>query len=107
MRFQGNDLLAMAAVPIAIALLAWFLNRTDMGVAVRACAESSDRASLLGVPVKRVNMVVWAIASLLSTVALILRAGVIGLPIGSALGLSLLLPTLAAAAIGRRENVPT
>src|SRR5205085_362027 len=83
---------------VVILALAWFLNRTHMGVAVRACAESSDRASLLGVPVKRVNMVVWAVASLLATVALILRAGVVGLPIGSALGLPLLLPTLAAAA---------
>jgi branched-chain amino acid transport system permease protein len=105
--FQGNDLLALAAVPVVIVALAWFLNRTHMGVAVRACAESSDRASLLGVPVKRVNMVVWAVASLLATVALILRAGVIGLPIGSALGLPLLLPTLAAAAIGRMERMPT
>jgi ABC-type branched-subunit amino acid transport system permease subunit len=105
--FQGNDVLAMAAVPVAIAGLAWFLNRTHMGVAVRACAESADRASLLGVPVKRVNTVVWAVAALLATVALILRAGVVGLPIGSALGLPILLPTLAAAAIGRMERMPT
>ena len=75
--FQGNDLLALAAVPVAIAALAWFLNRTHMGVAVRACAESSDRASLLGVPVKRVNMVVWAVASLLATVALAFFLGII------------------------------
>ena len=46
-------------------------------------------------------------ASLLATVALILRAGVVGLPIGSALGLSVLLRTLAAAAIGRMERMPT
>src|SRR5207249_9370674 len=105
--FHGNDLLAMAAVPVAIAGLAWFLNRTHMGVAVSACAESADRASLLGVPVKRVNMLVWAVAALLSTVALILRAGVVGLPIGTALGLSVLLRTLAAAVIGRMEKMPT
>ena len=105
--FHGNDLLAMAAVPVAIAGLAWFLNRTHVGVAIRACAESSDRASLLGVPVKRVNMAVWAVASLLATVALILRAGVVGLPIGTALGLSVLLRTLAPAAIGRMERMPT
>jgi branched-chain amino acid transport system permease protein len=106
-QFQGNDVLAMIAVPLAIAGLAWFLNRTNMGVAVRACSESADRASLLGVPVKRVNMVVWAMASLLATIALILRAGVVGLPIGSALGLSVLLRTLAAATIGRMDRMPT
>jgi branched-chain amino acid transport system permease protein len=106
-QFQGNDLLAMLAVPLVIGALAWFLNRTNMGVAIRACAESSDRASLLGVPVKRVNMVVWGVAALLATTALILRAGVVGLPLGSALGLSVLLRTLAAAAIGRMEKMPT
>jgi len=105
--FQGNDLLAIFAVPVAILGLAWFLNRTHVGIAVRACSESADRASLLGVPVKRVNMLVWAVASLLATVALILRAGVVGLPIGSALGLSVLLRTLAPAAIGRMERMPT
>ena len=47
-RFYGNDVLAMCAIPFVIAGLAWFLNKTDIGVAVRACAESSDRASLLG-----------------------------------------------------------
>ncbi|HVT78887.1 MAG TPA: ABC transporter permease [Acidimicrobiales bacterium] len=105
--FRGNDLLAAAMVPIVLATLAWFLNRTDFGVAVRACSESSDRASLLGVPVKRVNTLVWAVAALLSTVALILRAGVVGLPVGSAIGVSLLLPTLGAAVLGRMEKMPT
>ena len=106
-RFQGNDVLAMIMIPVVLAGLAWFLNRTHMGIAVRACAESSDRASLLGVPVKRINLVVWGVASLMATIAVILRAGVVGLPIGSALGLSVLLRTLAAAAIGRFERMTT
>ena len=105
--FDGNLILAMCAIPAVIAALAWFLNKTDIGIAVRACAESSDRASLLGVPVKRVNLVVWVVASSLATVGMILRAGVVGLPIGSALGLSVLLRTLAAASIGRMEKMPT
>jgi branched-chain amino acid transport system permease protein len=106
-RFHGNDVLAIIAVPAVIVALAWFLNRTHIGVAVRACAESSDRASLLGVPVKRVNLVVWAVAALLATISVILRAGIVGLPFGSALGLSVLLRTLAAASIGRMEKMPT
>jgi branched-chain amino acid transport system permease protein len=106
-RFHGNDILAIIAVPLVIVGLAWFLNKTHVGVAVRACAESSDRASLLGVPVKRVNLVVWAVAALLATISVILRAGIVGLPFGSALGLSVLLRTLAAATIGRMEKMPT
>jgi len=106
-RFQGNDVLAMIVVPVVLVAMAWFLNRTHIGVAIRACSESADRASLLGVPVKRVNLVVWAVASLLATVGILLRAGVVGLPIGSALGVSVLMRTLAAAVVGRMERMPT
>jgi branched-chain amino acid transport system permease protein len=106
-RFQGNDVLAMITVPVVLVLMAWFLNRTHIGVAVRACSESADRASLLGVPVKRVNLVVWAVAALLATVGVLLRAGVVGLPIGSPLGVSVLMRTLAAAVVGRMERMPT
>jgi len=106
-RFQGNDVLAMVTVPLVLVAMAWFLNRTNIGVAIRACSESADRASLLGVPVKRVNLVVWAVASLLATVGILLRAGVVGLPIGSALGVSVLMRTLAAAVVGRMEKMPT
>src|SRR5436305_811637 len=106
-QFQGNDVLAMITVPVVLVLMAWFLNRAHMGVAIRACSESADRASLLGVPVKRVNLVVWAVAALLATVGVLLRAGVVGLPIGSALGVSVLMRTLAAAVVGRMERMPT
>jgi branched-chain amino acid transport system permease protein len=106
-QFQGNDILAIIMVPLVLIAMAWFLNRTHIGVAIRACSESADRASLLGVPVKRVNLVVWAVAALLATVGVLLRAGVVGLPIGSALGVSVLMRTLAAAVVGRMERMPT
>ena len=106
-QFQGNDVLAILMVPLVLIAMAWFLNRTHIGVAIRACSESADRASLLGVPVKRVNLVVWAVAALLATVGVLLRAGVVGLPIGSALGVSVLMRTLAAAVVGRMERMPT
>jgi len=106
-QFQGNDVLAIVMVPLVLIAMAWFLNRTHIGVAIRACSESADRASLLGVPVKRVNLVVWAVAALLATVGVLLRAGVVGLPIGSALGVSVLMRTLAAAVVGRMERMPT
>jgi len=106
-QFQGNDVLAIVMVPLVLIAMAWFLNRTHIGVAIRACSESADRASLLGVPVRRVNLVVWAVAALLATVGVLLRAGVVGLPIGSALGVSVLMRTLAAAVVGRMERMPT
>ena len=49
---SGDELLIVAVVPGVIAFLAWFLLKTDSGVAVRAAAENSDRALLLGIPVR-------------------------------------------------------
>jgi len=97
----------MVTIPLVIVGLTLFFRYTDIGIAVRASAESADRASLLGVPVKNLNTIVWMLASTLATIALILRAGVVGLPIGSALGLPILVRALAAAVIGRMEKLPT
>ncbi len=103
--FSGNDLLAMLVIPAAIVGLVAFLRYTSMGIAVRASADSADRATLLGIPVQRVHLVVWVVAAVLSTVALILRAGIIGLPIGQVLGPGVLLRALAACVIGRMERL--
>jgi len=103
--FRGNHILAIIVVPIAAAGLAAFFRYTRIGVAVRASAESSDRALLLGVPVKRIMTLVWILAAGLSALAAILRAPIVGISIGSVLGPGLLLRALAAAVIGRMENL--
>ncbi|MDT5257626.1 MAG: hypothetical protein QOD10_2706, partial [Mycobacterium sp.] len=102
--FRGNDLLAVVASVVAIVGLLSFLRFTSIGIAIRASAESADRASLLGINVGRTQNVAWVMATVLSTVAMILRAGILGLPIGSAFGPAILLRALAAAVIGRMEN---
>ena len=51
--------------------------------AVRAAAERSDRASLLGVPVKRLQTVVWCLAAGLSFIGVFLKAGISGIPLVS------------------------
>jgi branched-chain amino acid transport system permease protein len=104
--FGGNDVVALVVVPLAFVGLALFL-RTRLGVAMRACADDPDRAALVGIPVRRVHSVVWMLASLLAFLAVFLRAGIVGLSLGTVLGPSLLLPALAAAVIGRMERLPT
>ena len=106
LRFGGNDVVALIAIPLAFVGLALFL-RTRIGVAMRACADDADRAALVGIPVRRVHSVVWMLAALLAFLAVFLRAGIVGLSIGTVLGPSLLLPALAAAVIGRMERLPT
>ncbi len=106
LRFGGNDVVALIVVPLAFVGLALFL-RTRIGLATRACADDVDRAALVGIPVRRVHSIVWAIASILAFLAVFLRAGIVGLSLGTVLGPSLLLPALAAAVIGRMERLPT
>ncbi|HWW52570.1 MAG TPA: branched-chain amino acid ABC transporter permease, partial [Acidimicrobiales bacterium] len=103
--FHGNDLIAMGAVPILIAALVLLLRHSTLGTAIRAAADDPDRAALLGINVGALHTVVWVIASVLSTVALFLRAGVVGLPIGTVLGPGVLLRALAASIIGRMDNL--
>lgn len=105
--FDANDILTMIVVPVAFVALALFLRRSSLGVAVRASAERADRAATLGIPIKRLNTYVWVIATVLAYVAMFLRAGTVGLPIGSVLGPSFLLQALAAAVIGRMDRFPT
>jgi branched-chain amino acid transport system permease protein len=104
--FHGNDVIAVAAVLICIAALVAFFRFTNTGIAVRASAESADRAMLLGIPVRRLQMVVWSIASVLAFVAVFLRAGVVGVPLGSVLGPAILVRALAACVIGGMTNMP-
>ncbi len=106
LRFGGNDVVALIVIPLAFIGLAVFL-RTRIGLATRACADDVDRAALVGIPVRRVHSIVWAIASILAFLAVFLRAGIVGLSLGTVLGPSLLLPALAAAVIGRMERLPT
>jgi branched-chain amino acid transport system permease protein len=107
--FNGNHLLVLVVVPVVCVALAAFLRFTDYGVAIRAAAENGDRANLLGIPVRRLSTLVWAIAGLLSALAVILRVPLVGFASFTSVsgsGPGLLLRVLAAAVIGRMESLP-
>ena len=104
--FRGNHVLAMIVVPLLALGLGAFFRYSRVGIAVRGAAESSDRAWMLGIPVTRINTIVWVLAAGLSGAAALLRAPIVGVSIGTVLGPSLLLRALAAAVIGRMESLP-
>lgn len=103
--FDANDLIALAVAPLMIAALAFFLRVTDTGTAVRAAADRADRASLLGIPVRRLEAQIWIVAAVLSFVSVILTAGVTALPFGLGTGLAIVLRALAALVIGRMTHL--
>ena len=104
--FNGDSLFAVVISTGAVAGLAVFLRRTRIGTAIRASAENPDRAALLGIPVRRIGLVVWMLAAVLSALGIFLRAPLVGLPIGTITGPAILLPALAAAVIARMESMP-
>lgn len=101
----GDHVLALVVVPLVIAALAAFIRFTDVGVAIRAAADSNDRAALLGIPVRRLQTVVWCLATVLSFVGVLLRAGVVGLPVAATLSFGALLTALAALVLGQLTDL--
>ena len=62
---------------------------------------------MLGIPVAWLSTLVWALAAGLSFLALFLRAGILGVPLGSAIRIVALVQALAALVIGRMDRLPT
>jgi branched-chain amino acid transport system permease protein len=105
--FNANDIFTMIVVPVCLLGLALFLQRSTVGIAIVGAAERADRAFTLGIPVKRLHTVVWVVASVLAFLAMFLRAGAVGLPIGEVLAPTFLVQALAAAVFGRFERFTT
>ncbi|NLD75857.1 MAG: ABC transporter permease [Acidimicrobiales bacterium] len=102
----GTEVLALVLAPVLMAGLALFLRGTDVGVAVRAAAERSDRAALLGIPVRRLQTLVWVVATVLSFCGVFLHAGIFGFGGASTLSPQALVFALGALVIGRMDHLP-
>jgi branched-chain amino acid transport system permease protein len=103
--FRGADILAMVVAPLVLVGLVLFLRGTDVGVALRASAERSDRAALLGIPVRRLQTFVWGLAAALSFIGVFLRVSMSGYTGAGTLSATALVFALAALVIGRMDNL--
>ena len=107
--FSGNDVVAFGGTVIIVVALALFMRRSKYGLAIRAASENGERATLLGVPVPRLDTIIWITVAVLSTVAILLQTPVLGfggfqtVTTGSD---DVLIRILAAAVIGRMESMP-
>ncbi len=102
---SGDHLVALVVVPIALCGLWLFLERTRVGAGVRAMADAPERARLLGVPLRRLSMVVWVLAATLSGLAALLNVPLVGANLGSVDAPQALLIPLAAAVVARMERI--
>ncbi len=104
--FTGDYILAVVVVALMALGLTAFFRYTRMGIALRASAENADRASLLGIPVRRVGTVAWALAGLFGAVTIFLRSSLVGIPTDGTLGYQVLLFALAPAVVAKMESIP-
>jgi ABC-type branched-subunit amino acid transport system ATPase component/ABC-type branched-subunit amino acid transport system permease subunit len=104
---KGPQLLVLIVAPLIAAGLAWFLNRTLTGRAVRAAAGNPDLARMSGVNPKNLSTLVWAIGGFVGTAAMILTGGLDGSAANlAALGPVSLLRALVAALIAKFSSFP-
>jgi len=106
---RGEQLVVLVAVPVLVGILAFLLQRTRFGLAVRSAADNPNGASLSGVRVKAVSTQVWVLAGTLAAVSALIAAPVLNQrtsDIQVALGPDLLLRGLAAALVGGMVSFP-
>lgn len=58
-----SNLIGFIGSLLGVGLLAWFLQYTDMGRAIRAAAQNPDAATLMGIDVRRTYLVAFGIGS--------------------------------------------
>lgn len=100
------EVFAVELAVVALAALGIFLRFTRTGVALRAAAENSERAALLGISVGGLSTLAWSISGALGAVTVICT-GFVATP-GAATGFSpqtLVIP-LVAGVVARFRSVP-
>ncbi len=104
--FDANDLVAVIVSVACLAAVSLWFTRSDVGIAVQAAGDRRDRASMLGIPVGRLQTVTWVVAGVLSFVSIFFQAAILGLPLDPTFGLTALVTALAALALGNFTELP-
>jgi ABC-type branched-subunit amino acid transport system permease subunit len=102
----GGDIQAFIIIPLITIAAAVFFRVTRFGIAVRAAAENSDSARLLGISVDRVAVFTWVAGSVLAGIAGILLSAQQGGLNTTTLSVGFLVRALAAALIGGLTSLP-
>jgi branched-chain amino acid transport system permease protein len=98
------DAVIIAATVILTSALYFFFARTRLGVAMQACSQNQMAAYYMGIPVKRVNAIVWALSGVVAAIAGVLFAakGAVEPSAGLIFGIK----AFAAAVIGGLGSLP-
>jgi branched-chain amino acid transport system permease protein len=106
-RISDQRLLLIFVLIVLAGVLAYFFNRTNLGLAILGASQEPTATELVGISVKRLSSFTWALAALLGGLA-----GVIGVPAaGNTFGpgvvtSGLLIPAFTAAVLGGFTSLP-
>ena len=106
LEFGFPHLLALELAVVALFGLFLFLRFTKAGTAIRALAENTERAALLGIGVGGLSILVWGVAGALSGIGVISTAAITSPGSVTGVGFTVLLPVFAAAVLARMTNLP-
>lgn len=101
----SSDVLTLLCVSVAGAALIAMFRYTKIGLQIRAVSANIEAAELAGMSTRRVSMVAWMLAAVLSgTTAILLASSTSNLEI-EGLGAGLMTRALAAALVGQMVNL--
>jgi branched-chain amino acid transport system permease protein len=104
--FRVGHLLALILLVVAYVAVTAFLRYTRLGTAIRASAENTERAELLGINVRSLSTVVWAIAGALAGITMTLTGTIESFALSGRGAPTILIAALAAGVIARMRSIP-
>lgn len=106
--FDFGEVAAVVTAALACAALVVFFRRNGVGVVIRAASELPQRAQTLGIKVRTMSSLVWAVSGFLAALAAVLLAVGEGGSTGQNAGFDVgdMAPILAAAVFARMFSLP-
>ena len=97
--------IVLALITVAVAVLLFFLFRTQLGLALQASSQDRSASELSGVQVRSISRFAWLCGGSLAGLAGILQASLGGLSPGS-MSVDVLIPALVGAVVGGLGSIP-
>jgi branched-chain amino acid transport system permease protein len=104
--FGFAHIMTLVTLVLVMAGIAAFFRFTKVGVAVRASSENTERAELLGINVRMLSTIVWAIAGGLAGLSVTLLGTTTTFVLSGRGAPGVLISALAAAVIARMRSIP-
>lgn len=105
-QISDQRLILLLTLMVLAGALAWFFNRTNLGLAILGASQEPTATELVGISVRRISTLTWGLAAFLGGLA-----GVVAVPVTGSFGpgavtSNLLIPAFTAAVIGGFTSLP-